>query len=139
MRKLKDKYKKINYCVFLCYIFVFVLLFGQMVQAKSIIDNYETCYLNACGEIRQIKSISIKGDKLIVVGTMKKNNKILKEKKRVFKISKKAKFYYAEDISLYNMSRKELKEICGSISKSLNRAFDIQVKNGKIVKIVYYP
>ena len=121
----------------------FSLITVSTVKAKSNIKSYDTCFTTASGSIKQIRSIAIKGDRLVVVGPLKSGKKILPSKKRTFKISKAAKYYMAEDISKSRMTKKKFAQTCRSISSYSSsdtlKAFSFSTKGKNVVKLVYYP
>ncbi len=127
----------------ICLLFCFSLATLQPAQAKTRSQNYDTCFTTPAGKIRQIHSIKVKGNKLIVVGPLKRGKKILSFQKRTFQISKKAKYYMAQDISMSPISKSAFSKYCRNISSYSSadtlKTFSFKKKGKQIVKLVYYP
>ena len=127
----------------ICLLFCINLTTLKPAQAKTKSQNYDTCFTTSSGKIRQIRSIKVKGSKLIVVGPLKRGKKILSFQKRTFKISQKAKYYMAQDISMSSVSKSTFSKYCRNISSYSSadtlKTFSFKKRGKQITKLIYYP
>lgn len=131
--------------LFILAMILLTLITPMQTSAKSsktvyYISSYEGKYYKESDSRAKLRKIVFKKNKIITYGSFKFQKKwnanvykYCRAKKRVFKITKKTKYYLIDEDEYYRCSLKEFKKYL------LNMALYIKIRNGKAVALMISP
>lgn len=146
MQKGESNIMKKTAKLFILAMILLTLITPMQTSAKSsktvyYISSYKGKYYKESDSLNKLRKIVFKKNKVITYGSFTSQKKLdwrspskyCRSKKRVFKITKKTKYYLIDEDGYYRCSQKVFKKYL------LNMSLYIKVRNGKAVALMISP